>query len=65
MSDKTDYPYYLSSGTQPLYHTYDAPRNETYFVCENCKGRYLLPERGTELIRLFCHGCGGNLKEEK
>lgn len=40
-------------------------KKKTYFVCVNCKSRYLLPEiRGTELIRLACSGCGGRLEEE-
>lgn len=40
-------------------------QKKTYFLCENCGNRYLIPEmKGTNLILLVCSSCGGRLREE-
>jgi hypothetical protein len=61
----TDYLSQHPSGGWSVRNNYIPPNEKKiYFKCESCGAKYVLPEMtGTNLIRLVCSGCGGNLEE--
>jgi len=60
-----DYLYPRASGGWSIINNYIPPNEKkTYFKCESCGAKYVIPEmKGANLIRLVCSGCGGNLEE--